>query len=52
MPINVIIADDSDFVREGMSIILGVDNDFNVLGCAQNGSECVSIAACLFKESF
>lgn len=44
MPINVIIADDSDFVREGMSIILGVDSDFNVLGCAQNGLECVTLA--------
>lgn len=44
MAINVIIADDSDFVREGMSIILDVDNDFNVLGCAENGLECVTLA--------
>lgn len=44
MAINVIIADDSDFVREGMSIILDVDNDFNVLGCAENGLECVELA--------
>ncbi|MGN0442733.1 MAG: response regulator [Acutalibacteraceae bacterium] len=44
MAINVIIADDSNFVREGMSIILDVDNDFNVLGCAENGLECVTLA--------
>lgn len=44
MAIKVIIADDSDFVREGMSIILGVDNDFEVMGCAENGKECVKLA--------
>lgn len=44
MAIKVIIADDSDFVREGMSIILGVDSDFEVIGCAKNGKECVSLA--------
>lgn len=44
MAIKVIIAEDSDFVREGMSIILGVDSDFEVIGCAKNGKECVSLA--------
>lgn len=44
MAIKVIIADDSDFVREGMSIILGVDSEFEVLGCAANGRECVELA--------
>lgn len=44
MAIKVIIADDSDFVREGMSIILSVDSDFEVLGCAANGRECVELA--------
>lgn len=44
MAIRVIIADDSDFVREGMSIILGVDSNFDVTGCAENGKECVKIA--------
>ena len=28
--IKVIIADDSDFVRDGMKIILDVDDDFDV----------------------
>ena len=35
--IKVIIADDSDFVRDGMKIILDVDDDFDVIGCAANG---------------
>ncbi len=42
--IRVIIADDSDFVRDGMKIILEVDNDFEVLGCASNGREAVQLA--------
>lgn len=42
--IKVIIADDSDFVRDGMRIILSVDEDFDVIGCAANGREAVEIA--------
>ena len=42
--IKVIIADDSDFVREGMKIILEVDEGFEVIVCAANGKEAVSIA--------
>lgn len=42
--IKVIIADDSDFVRDGMRIILDVDEDFEVLGCARNGQEAITIA--------
>ncbi len=42
--IKVIIADDSDFVRDGMKIILDVDDDFEVLGCARNGREAIEIA--------
>ena len=42
--IKVIIADDSDFVRDGMRIILEVDDDFEVLGCASNGREAIEIA--------
>lgn len=42
--IKVIIADDSDFVRDGMKIILDVDEDFEVVGCAQNGFEAIEIA--------
>jgi len=42
--IKVIIADDSDFVRDGMKIILDVDDDFEVLGCAANGKDAIEIA--------
>lgn len=45
--IKVMIADDSDFVRDGMRIILEADEDFEVLGCARNGREAIEIA----KES-
>lgn len=42
--IKVIIVDDSDFVRDGMRIILSVDEEFEVLGCAKNGIEAVELA--------
>ncbi|WP_310603948.1 response regulator transcription factor [Anaerosporobacter sp.] len=42
--IRVIIADDSDFVRDGMRIILQIDDDFDVIGCASNGREAIEIA--------
>lgn len=42
--IRVIIADDSDFVRDGMKIILDVDDGFEVIGCAPNGKEACEIA--------
>ena len=42
--IKVIIADDSDFVRDGMKIILDVDDDFEVLGTAANGREAIDLA--------
>ena len=42
--IRVIIADDSDFVRDGMRIILDVDEDFEVLGVASTGREAIELA--------
>ena len=42
--IKVIIADDSDFVRDGMRIILQVDEEFEVLGCAADGKEAIELA--------
>lgn len=42
--IKVIIADDSDFVRDGMRIILSVDEEFEVIGCASNGRDAIEIA--------
>ena len=43
-PIKVLIVDDSDFVRDGMKIILDIDDDFDVVGSAANGKEAVEIA--------
>lgn len=42
--IKVLIADDSDFVRDGMKIILEADGGFDVTGCAANGAEALKIA--------
>lgn len=42
--IKIIIADDSDFVRDGMRIILDVDEEFEVIGCARNGREAIELA--------
>lgn len=42
--IKVIIADDSDFVRDGMKIILEADGEFDVLGAASDGRDAIKIA--------
>lgn len=42
--IRVMIAEDSDFVRDGMRIILSVDHEFEVVGCAENGSKALELA--------
>ena len=42
--IKVIIADDSDFVRDGMKIILDVDEEFEVIGVAASGREAIELA--------
>ncbi|MCM1158132.1 MAG: response regulator transcription factor [Bacteroidales bacterium] len=42
--IKVIIVDDSDFVRDGMRIILSVDEEFEVLGCAADGKAALELA--------
>ena len=50
--IKVIIADDSDFVRDGMRIILDVDEEFEVLGCAANGRDAIRIAETAAPDVF
>lgn len=42
-PIRIIIADDSAFVRDGMRVILEMDEQFQVVGCAANGEEAVKL---------
>lgn len=50
--IKVIIADDSAFVRDGMRIILEVDEEFEVLGCAANGKEAIEIGKASSPDVF
>jgi len=42
--IKVIIADDDNFIRDGMRIILNADDDFAVVGCAEDGVVAVELA--------
>ncbi len=44
-PIKIVIADDSDFVRDGLRVIFELDEDFHVIGTAKNGLEAVTLAA-------
>ena len=39
MAIKVLIADDDILIREGLKIILSLDEEFEVVGCVQNGLE-------------
>lgn len=50
--IKVIIADDSDFVRDGMRIILSVDEEFEVIGCAANGKEAIALGEKVHPDVF
>ena len=50
--IKIVIADDSDFVRDGMRIILDVDEEFEVLGCAANGKEAVELGEKVHPDVF
>ncbi len=37
MPINILIADDDALIRESLKIIIGIDEEFNILECVENG---------------
>ena len=39
LPINLLIADDDSLIRESLKIIIGLDEDFNVMNCVENGQE-------------
>jgi DNA-binding NarL/FixJ family response regulator len=41
MAIKLLIADDDSLIRESLKIILGIDKDFEVMGCVENGKEAV-----------
>jgi len=37
MVIKLLIADDDALIREGLTIILGLDEEFDVVACVKNG---------------
>jgi DNA-binding NarL/FixJ family response regulator len=41
MVIKLLIADDDVLIREGLKIILGLDQDFDIVACVENGLEAV-----------
>ncbi|MBU3127097.1 response regulator [Clostridium tagluense] len=43
MAIKVLIADDDILIREGLKIILGLDGEFEVVGCVSNGLEALEM---------
>ncbi|MCX7773469.1 MAG: response regulator transcription factor [Clostridia bacterium] len=45
MAIRLLLADDDALIREGLNIILGMDPDFQIIACAENGRQAVD--ACL-----
>jgi DNA-binding NarL/FixJ family response regulator len=41
--INIAIADDEMLIREGLNIILGSDDDINIVGLCENGEEALAL---------
>jgi DNA-binding NarL/FixJ family response regulator len=41
--INIAIADDEMLIREGLNIILGSDEDINIVGLCENGEEALEL---------
>ncbi|MBZ9608754.1 response regulator transcription factor [Clostridium estertheticum] len=41
MPIKILIADDDSLIREGLKIIIGLDEEFIVMACVKNGQEAI-----------
>ena len=41
MPIKILIADDDLLIREGLKIIIGLDEEFTVMACVENGQEAI-----------
>jgi DNA-binding NarL/FixJ family response regulator len=48
MGIKLLIADDDPIVREGLNMILGMDEQFEVVACVENGLQAVEY--CLMHE--
>lgn len=45
MAIKLLIADDDSLIREGLKIILGLDEDFDIVACVENGLQAVEYCA-------
>ncbi len=45
MEIKLLIADDDALIREGLKIILGLDQDFEIVACVENGLEAVEFCS-------
>lgn len=43
MSIRLLIADDDVLIREGLRIILGLDENFEIVDCVENGREAVEV---------
>lgn len=41
MPIKILIADDDSLIREGLKIIIGLDEEFIVMACVENGEDAI-----------
>jgi DNA-binding NarL/FixJ family response regulator len=41
LPVRLLIADDDSLIREGLKIILSMDEDFEVVSCVENGQKAV-----------
>jgi DNA-binding NarL/FixJ family response regulator len=50
MTIRVLVADDQRVVREGLSMVLGLLPDVEVVGAASDGAEAVTLAAALAPD--
>lgn len=42
--IRILLADDDTIIREGLKMIMETQDDFEIVGCADNGKEAVRIA--------
>ena len=43
MPIRILIADDDSLIRESLKIILGLDEEFEIVGTVENGLKAVEL---------
>lgn len=43
MAIRLLIADDDSLIRESLKIILGMDKDFEIIACAENGLQALEM---------